>query len=496
MTLRSLHITVLGLLLTGWMSCRPICPEEPVTPPHVDTIEPIDTVPPVEEQLDDTKRDLGYLFDLEALPSVRLTLTAADWNQFLSNFDANPHNSYYVPAAWEFRKNGRTFHRDSVGLRPRGNTSRIRPESSVGEMHRDNARWHHAHFGIKFTEYTTGERFFGCDRLVLKFAKEDPTYCHEAFAYDLMHRFGVWSAPYCSYCRFSIYIQGDEAPVYMGVYLLIENPRKGWLTDRNEEGFLPDKKGNMWKAAWGANLSDAGASMDISDDEGTYTPTYDLKTNKEKLDAAASELRDFISSLTVLPSGSDALQQELERRVDVDLFLRAMAVDVVLGQWDNYWGNQNNYYFYFDKTHRFYYIPFDYDNCLGTGQDAFGNPGTRDPLYWGSRDGDRMLARKVFSIPAYQERFRSYLEQLMTEQELMQPAAAKARVRKFQALVRPYVGNATGEDGEIIDRPAGWGVFGGYRLLSGSTGTGNNAGRWNETNFFDTKARSILGNHL
>ncbi len=454
----------------------------------VDSITFVDTTATVVTRPDDTKRNLTYLFDIESVPEVCITLTARDWNTYLGNFDKWEHNGLYVPAQFTFSKDGFTYHRDSVGLRPRGNTSRRRPEGNNGDMHHDGAQWHHAHFGVKFTEYTTGERFFGCDRLILKWHKDDAAYCREIFCYDLFHRFGVWSAPHASYCRFSIRIEGDAKPVYMGVYELIENPRKGWLDDRLKEGYIPDKKGNMWKASWGADLSNADtARMGISDDYGLVNPVYDLKTNKTKLTSAQLELRDFIQEMTVLPSGSDTLKNWLLQHVDIDLFLRAYAVNVMVGMWDDYWCNQNNYLFYFDSKHRFYFIPFDYDNTLGTGTNDFGNPGTKDMLNWGSRGGDRILMRKVLSIKEFEDTYKQYIKTIATDPNLMQPAAAKQRIRHFQSLVRDYISNDTGEDMTIIDKPASWGSFGNYRLLSGSVGDGQSK----ETNYFDTKVNAI-----
>ena len=64
-------------------------------------------------------------------------------------------------------------------------------------------------------------------------------------------------------------------------------------------------------------------------------------------------------------SGSSALKTFLETHMDVDQFLRAYAVNVMVGMWDDYWHGKNNYYFYFDENNKFYF-PFDYDNTLGT----------------------------------------------------------------------------------------------------------------------------------
>ena len=440
-----------------------------------------------------THRDADYLYDLAAVPEITLTVTEENWNTFLTNFDANKDNGLYVPAAFSFTKDGVTYTRDSVGLRPRGNTSRRRPEGEYGEPHQPNgAQWHHAHFGVKFTEYTTGERFFGSDRIVLKFFNSDPSYCREVFCYDLFRRFGVWSAPRASYCRLYVHVRGDDKPAYFGVYAMIEGVRKGWMDERKKNGQLPDNDGHIWKAAYNGNgqadLSDFNSTgkskMGVADE--THTYSYALKTKKTELSQARQELYDFMEQMRPLASGSEALKTYLEAHMDVDLFLRALAVNVAVGMWDDYWVNANNYYFYFDLNHRFYFIPYDYDNTLGTSVSINGlqNAGTQDPLHWGSREGDRLLVRKVLSIEAYEAKYKDYLKQIVTSSELMKPEAAMTRVKALQDMVRDYVPNDTGSEMEIADLPAAWSRTQ-YRLLTGDANGGDNS------NFFRTKAASI-----
>lgn len=484
------HIYILpALLMACFAACTPIAEEPEPTPSEQDSIPKQDTVV-VDNETPDQKRNPQYLYDPYALPDVKITISEKDWNQFLRNYDQNEKNTLYVPASWEYTKDGVTYRRDSVGLRIRGNTSRRRPEGQSGELHRrTGADWHHAHFGVCFTEYESGERFFGSDRVQLKWFNNDPTYVRELFCYNLMHRFGVWSAPYACYCRLTIHVEGDSKPAYFGVYELAENPRKGWLNDRMKDGYIPDKEGFIWKCGWasaGASLSDWNTNlMGVSDENTNYA--YDLKTHKEHLQEAQQELSAFIHDMYMLASGSDALKAWLEEHVDVDLFLRAMAVDVCVGQWDGYWGNMNNYYIYFDSNHRFYYIPFDYDNTLGTGQEYFHNPGTQDPLNWNSRGTDRILCRKVFSIKEYENRFKEYMKELVRSEDLMETNAAIARILQWQKMINPYVNNDTGEDCTIYDYPAGWSYYLNYRILTGGIGNGLTS----ETNFFKTKTNSI-----
>ena len=484
------HITLLFLLLLSACNFNPVIINPDDKKPQTDSIVPHDT-DTTDTRTPDQRRDPQYLYDIDAVPEITIIITEDNWNQYLSNFDLNPQNRQYVPVKIEFKKDGEVFVRDSVGLRPRGNTSRRRPEGSFGEMHNSaNAQWHHAHFGLKFTEYTTGERFFGSDRMVLKWFNNDPAYCREVFCYDLFRRFDCWSAPRSSYCRLYIHVLSDDSPAYFGVYQMIEGVRNGFLADRRKNNLLADDNGNLWKAAYNSNgiadLSDFNytgkSKMGIADDNKDFS--YALKTNKKTgLEAAKQELYDFMEQMRPLPSGSTQLKEYLEEHMYVDQFLRAQAVNVAVGMWDDYWINGNNYYFYFDSNHRFLFIPYDYDNTLGT-NGIIGNAGTQNPLQWGSRDGDRLLIKKVLSIAEYEQTYINYLKQLTTDPNLMQPDAAISRVEHLQNLIAKYINNDTGEDTFISDNSASWGDIG-YRLLSG-----DNSGNYS-SNFFSSKAKVI-----
>ena len=477
---------LLAVLLS---SCNLIIINPDDTKQHSDTI-PEQKEDSIDTRTPDQRRNPDYLYDLDAVPEIIITITEENWNIYLDNFDRNPNNDDYLPAQFEFRKNDDVFKRDSVGLRPRGNTSRRRPEGYTGERHnRNNPDWHHAHFGIRFTKYATGERFFGSDRMVLKWFNNDPSYCREVFCYDLFRRFGCWCAPRSSYCRLYLHVEGDNKPAYFGVYQMVEGVRSGYLDDRKKDGLIPDNDGNLWKAGYGKGIADLSdfnntgtGKMGISDDYNDYS--YSLKTNKKTgLEAAKQELYNFMENMRPLQSGSDALKQYLEQNMYVDQFLRALAVNVAVGMWDDYWINGNNYYFYFDLTHRFLFIPYDYDNTLGT-NGLISNAGTQNPMQWGSRGADRMLVRKVLSIAEYENTYKQYLKQIVAETELIQPDAAIARVKSFQQLVSPYIDNDTHEDTSVSDRSAPWGDIG-YRLLSG-----NDSGNY-DSNFFRTKAQVI-----
>ena len=57
--------------------------------------------------------------------------------------------------------------------------------------------------------------------------------------------------------------------------------------------------------------------------------------------------------------------------MDIPLFLKTYAVNLVVGMWDDYWANGNNFYFYFAPNGKAYFIPYDYYKT--TKEDAAGD---------------------------------------------------------------------------------------------------------------------------
>ena len=128
-----------------------------------------------------------------------------------------------------------------------------------------------------------------------------------------------------------------------------------------------------------------------------------------------------------------------------------------------YWNNQNNFYFYFDPNGKFYFIPFDYDNTLGTSL-LMSDSGTRDLLNWGN--SSHPLVVKLLEIPEFRTLYVEYLHELCDpSNDLFSYGRSRIRILKWHELIEDHIANDTGEDMEIADRPASWGNCGFYRLL-------------------------------
>lgn len=435
--------------------------------------------------------DLLYVFDLTSLPEITITFSEKEWNNLLSYYDRYHENEKCVEADFLFKKGTRHEELRKVGLRLRGNVfSRARPEGKNGEEHdSENPRWQAAHFRVVFDEYEKKQTFHRLKSLNLKWFNGDPAYVREIYCLDLFRRYGVYTASYSSYVRLTIKIKGDSKPAYFGIYRMVEPIDSVYVKRRfpgNDDGFL-------WKCLWPSDLTPdslagkAGIeSFDPDNLHGTSKPAYDLKTRKKDFENKALPLLvDFAEKLSSTPDSG--FMAWASNSLDVDLLLRAQAVNTAVAMWDDYWVNNNNYYLYQDSRGKVYFIPYDYDNTLGTAPN--GNPGTHSALDWGTYWGgrERPLMDRVLSQKTYRDLYAWHLGQLIKEENsLFTFTASTNRILTWHNLIRPYIANDTRSQPRIRDVPASWGRSSYYRLLSG-----DDSGEEPEANFFKTRVRTI-----
>ena len=435
--------------------------------------------------------ELDWVFDMNAVPEIHIEISEKEWNDLLVAYDRDNNTNEYVHCDVEFTSKGETHNFVDAGLRLRGNTSRKRPEGNGGEMHkRDNADWHHCHFMINLRKYQKDDahELYNVRKLHLKWHKDDRAYCRELYCYDLFRRFGIWTAPYSSYCRLWIHVEGDSEPAYYGVYEMIEAIDDKYVKKRKD--MFGDHKHNLWKCRWGADLNYnniRNADIWFDDDSGA-NHTYELKSNTENFEAAKAQLIEFSKNVTQR-TGQD-FHDWIASVCDVRLLLRTYAVNVVVGMWDDYWNNKNNYYIYFNSSdknnYQFFLIPYDYDNTLGTSLNCGvqSDSGRHDPLNWGNTN-ECPLIGKILQYDDYRKIYVDALNELIDPaNNLFYYQHSIDRINGWHSMIRDHVVNDTEEDCEIKDRPAGWGNIYDYRILDANS----------SMNFFKVKAQSIPKN--
>ena len=443
-------------------------------------------------------QNLDLIFGTDAVAEITLTIDRSEWNTLLENYDTNPKNEDCIHADFKMTKGEYTWQAKDIGMRLRGNTSRIRPQQG------DN--YYQAHFKIDFEEWIKDDtieegKLAGCMKgIILKRFKDDPTYVREVFGYNFFRKNGIWTAPRAGYTRLFINIVedgGETTELDYGVYAMIEEINKQFLKERSE--ITPEigtkfngNKGNLWKCCWqssnGPSMAtdfDAYRSFGVEeiflDEAKSMRYDYDLKTNKDDLISARDEFIDFIYKLNEL-STVEEIKTFYTKKMDVDFFLKTYACNVLLGMDDDYWNNKNNYYFYFDKKGKCYFIPYDYDNILGT--NCFDDTATENPIEWGRASVKAPLIEKLLSVPEYKQMYVDYLLELSEESSFVE--GSQSEIRGLQALVENDVrsDNLTYYDTskDIFDDTAPWcSNYGKYQLLSGDE----------QTNYFKAKAKSI-----
>jgi spore coat protein CotH len=172
-----------------------------------------------------------------------------------------------------------------------------------------------------------------------------------------------------------------------------------------------------------------------------------LKTNENSPDHSA--LFNFLEVLNNCPD--ESFPNEVEKVLDVDGFLRFLAVSVLIVHLDNYIGMGHNYYLYEDNG-KFTVIPWDLNLAFGTfgGGPGGGGPGGRGggPGGGGSINfyidspvsgnmAEKPLVSRILAYEPYMDKYHQYLEQLLNGG--FAEGVIEARINELAGLVRPYV---------------------------------------------------------
>lgn len=400
--------------------------------------------------------DHKYVFDINALPSITLTFSDEQWQSLLQSSREYPNE---VVADFMFDKNGTVTQLSSVGVKVSGNTSFVLPEDG-------NGQYRQAHFSLDFDEFVDQQTFSELSKLRLKRFHNDPTFVHEPLSNQIMQNFDLWTAHSSTYTRLFIKVGGGNT-VYFGVYRMNESVnRKEYIDKRfgtdNDKGFLWQGNYKSFGAAHFSNIQENWQGIGISDQA-----TFEFKGKDEDFEQAKSQLVTIASNFTQL-TGSE-FERYIAQHLDIPVFLKFLAAEAVLGHWDGFWGNGNNYYFYIDESEVVYFIPYDTDNALGTSL-LVADVGSQNPMHFGANGKTPLLVEKVLAITQYRTEFKNLLTQLVTQDNLMTQHYATNWISNAHQLIQYNLLNDTGDNQHIADEPAYWGNQSSYRLFDFSSG--------------------------
>lgn len=282
------------------------------------------------------------VFDDSYIHEVRLYFSEPEYWDTLNTWydDFNTFSGEDIP----YLKASMTFdgnELDTIGVRLKG-------KSSIYYVPNDKLP-----FKLDFNEFTQGQTFDGLKKINLHNGFGDPGMLRDYLGYGFMRKVGV-NAPRVAYSH--VYLN-DE---YWGLYEIIEQVDKTFLKNNFASG-----NGNLWKNQRWSELKWYG------DDPNTYRDTFELKTNKTEDDWSA-----FIHFLDVVNNTPDVdFVDSIESVFNVDQYLHALAVDIMVNNWDSYLDNERNFYLYHEpKSGKFHWIPWDYNLSMGGAITTSGEP--------------------------------------------------------------------------------------------------------------------------
>lgn len=330
-----------------------------------------------------------------------------------------PNTPVYIPAELTF--DGEVFH--SVGLRLKGNSTLLNTWSSGVEKFP---------FRLNFDEFEVevpdirDQTFFGFQNINLTNTAVDSTYLHAKVGHDLFREAGVPS-PVTGFVR--VYLDRGAGEEYAGLYTMVEIPDRAFLDTQ-----FGDAGGQLYKP------SGTGGRWTEFDQE-----SFPKKTNESEGDW--TDVQFAISALNSSRADAAAWRSRLEATLNVQGFLRWLALNTVIGNFDSYGGlAPHNYYLYGDRRQRdrLQWIPWDLDLAFGSGGGGRGrgNAGTLD-LFHDGVDASWPLIRFLMDDATYRATYRNLVEEMLAT--VFEPGDLTVRLRQEHAMIAPHV---VGPDGE------------------------------------------------
>ncbi len=313
----------------------------------------------------------------------------------------------YVSVTLKF--NGKTWN--NVGFRLKGNSSL----SSIWRsgIYKLPFRMQFDEFEDKYPEIND-QRLYGFKEVSMSPAFKDNSLIREKVASDIFRMAGIPAAQTAFY---KVYINFGDGLKYCGVYTMIEAVEDTMLKSQ-----FGEKSGNLYKPeSTFQNFSQA---------------QFEKKTNEETADW--SDVQATITALnTSTRTSNPALWREnLEKVLNVDHFVKWLAVNTTLVSWDTYGAMAHNHYLYNHSSKKLLWIPWDNNEAL-TSQARVQLSLTGVATNW-------PLINYIANDPVYYAKYKAYVKDF--NDNVFTTSKMNDIFDKATTLITPYVNGTEKEE--------------------------------------------------
>lgn len=261
------------------------------------------------------------------------------------------------------------------------------------------------------------QRFYGFKELSMSPGYSDNSLLREKVVADIFRAGGVAAARTAFY---KVYINFGEGLKYCGVYTSVEV-----IDDTMVQDQFGEDDGNIYKPE-------------------SYFKTFAQSEFEKKNNEDAPDYTDVQAFITALNSSvrtSNPLQwrTSLESTFNVDHFLKYLAINNTIVNWDCYGSKAHNHYLYNAPAGKLTWIPWDFNMSMTTSSGG-GNGGggmTAVSLSMTEVSSTWPLLRYVADDATYYARYKTYVKEF--KENVFIPTQINALFDKYHNLIQPYV---------------------------------------------------------
>ena len=307
------------------------------------------------------------LYDPATLRTFFIEFETADWEAEMVAFN---NTDVDVPAT--VTVDGRVYR--DVGVHFRGNSS-----FAVGDGYKRS-------LNLAFDFVHDDQAIGGYRTLNFLNANTDPTLMRTVLSMHIARQY--IAAPKANFVR--VVINGEN----WGIYANAQQFNKEFVADN-----FGTTKGARWKIPQGGRA--AGGFSYQGDDASRYNRAFQIKSKDEP--EAWSALIDLVKTLDATPV--ESLEAALASRLDLDAYLRFLALDNVMVSGDSFFQRAADYSLYRHPDGRFHFVFHDANETF--------NIGARElsPLV-AQNDASKPIIAKVLAVPALRAKYLGYVQEI------------------------------------------------------------------------------------